>query len=47
MNFSTLSIRNGEALARVLANTKRALEHLFFFRTRRRERRSSTRIAPY
>ena len=30
MNFSTLSIQNGEAHARVLANNKRALENLFF-----------------
>jgi len=29
MNFSTLSIQNGEAHARVLANNKRGLENLF------------------
>lgn len=30
MNFSTLSLQNGDAHARVLANNKRALENLFF-----------------
>ena len=30
MNFSTLSVQNREAHARVLANNKRALENLFF-----------------
>ena len=29
MNFSTLSLQNGDAHARVLANNKRALENLF------------------
>ena len=30
MSFSIVSVQNGEAHARVLANNKRALENLFF-----------------
>ena len=30
MNFSTLSLQNGDGHARVLANNKRALENFFF-----------------